>query len=385
MAGLVNAARLPAVADVVGDTDRARPWLDDAALRQRAADALPAVVTRESWKYTPLGPFLESLAGAEAGRGQVEISGTDQAGVTATAFDDLSADQQSRLRQHLEGAMAPDRHAVADLALLRARNGWLVEIAAEIERPLDIHYPDAGMVPVVVLLHAHASVTLVEHLQTRAFLAQVTHIDIADGARLQHHRAALEADVGHYSLLNVRLAKHASYRLTQSATGGRRRRLETHVTLDGGGAEAELSGAYLVEDGQHLDQQLVIEHRHGHTRSHQKFHGIGAGKGRSVFNGRIHIHRHAPASDAQLSNRNLALHPEAEMNTKPELEIYTDDVRCAHGATVGRLSDDALFYLTARGIPEPEARRLLAYGFVGECLDGPLAETAVTRFRDALS
>lgn len=385
MAGLVNTARLPAVADVVGDTDTARPWLDDAAFRRRAATALPAVVTRESWKYTPLGPFLETLAEADAGTTHVEITGTDQAGVRATAFDDLTESQQGRLRQMLEGAIVPDRHAVADLALLRARNGWLLEVTAEIRNPLELRYPPAGMVPVVVLVHEHASATLVEHLQTRDFLAQITHIDIGDGARLQHHRAALEADVGHYSLLNVRLAKDAGYRLTQSATGGRRRRLETHVTLDGGGAEAELAGAYLVENGQHLDQQLVVEHRHGHTRSHQKFHGIGAGKGRSVFNGRIHIHRHAPASDARLSNKNLALHPEAEMNTKPELEIYTDDVRCAHGATVGQLSDDALFYLTARGIPQPEARRLLAYGFVGECLDGPLAEAAVSRFREALS
>lgn len=385
MAGLVNAARLPAVADVVGTTDATRRWLDDAALRQRAADALPGVVTRETWKYTPLVPFLERFAESEPGAAAIELSGADQPGVTVTAFDALSAERQDQLRRAIEDAIAPERHALADLALLRARGGWLVEVAAETDAPLEIRYPEAGVVPVVVLVHANASATLVEHLCTRDFLAQVTHVDLAAGARVEHHRAALEPDVGHYALLNVRLERDAAYRLTQSATGGRRRRLETHVTLDGGGATAELSGAYLVEDGQHLDQQLVIEHRQGHTRSHQKFHGIGAGKGRSVFNGRIHIHRHAPASDAQLSNRNLALHPEAEMNTKPELEIYTDDVRCAHGATVGRLSDDALFYLTARGIPEPEARRLLAYGFVGECLDGPLADAAVQRFREALS
>lgn len=145
-----------------------------------------------------------------------------------------------------------------------------------------------------------------------------------------------------------------------------------------------MAGAYLVEQGQHLDQQFTVEHGAGHTRSRQQFHGIGAGKGRSVFNGRIHIHPGAPQADAVLSNKNLALHPEAEMNTKPELEIYTDDVKCAHGATVGQLSEESLYYLTTRGIPAEAARRLLSHGFVRECMHGPLAEAAAQRFMEVM-
>jgi Fe-S cluster assembly protein SufD len=279
----------------------------------------------------------------------------------------------------------PERHPLADLSLLRARSGWLIEVSGEAAAPVEIHYPSGGTIPVFVLLAANASLTLVEHLHTGAFLSQVTHAELSHGARLTHHRAALEKDVAHYSLLSVRLDQDAGYQLNQSYLGGKRRRAEVHVMLDGPGSHAEMTGAYLVEDGQHLDQQLVVEHRAGRTTSRQKFHGIGAGKGKSVFNGRIHIHRDAPGSDANLSNKNLALHADAEMNTKPELEIYTDDVRCAHGATVGQMATDSLFYLTTRGIPEPQARMLLAHGFVRECMAGPLAEAAAARFMEALS
>src|SRR5690606_19516122 len=191
-------------------------------------------------------------------------------------------------------------------------------------------------------------------------------------------------DLDHYATVGIRLDRDTRYRLRHSAVGGRRRRLEVHAILDGEGAELEMDGAYLVENRQHLDQQLVVEHRAGHTTSRQKFHGIAAGKGRSVFNGRIHIHPRAPQSDAALTNRNLALAPDAEMNTKPELEIYTDDVRCSHGATVGQIDDEALFYLTTRGIPEVDARRLLAHGFLRDCLSGRLAGATLARFLEAL-
>jgi Fe-S cluster assembly protein SufD len=160
--------------------------------------------------------------------------------------------------------------------------------------------------------------------------------------------------------------------------------METHVLLDGPGTEATLTGAYVTGHGHHLDQQVVVEHRTGRTVSRQKFHGIGCGKGRSVFNGRIHIHPHATGSDAHLVNRNLALHREAEMNTKPELEIYADDVRCAHGATVGQPAADAVFYLESRGVPAAVAQTMLAHAFLRECLTGVLGTEITPRFLEAL-
>ena len=114
----------------------------------------------------------------------------------------------------------------------------------------------------------------------------------------------------------------------------------------------------------------------GGNGSRVSFHGIGAEKGTAVFNGRIHIHPGAPRADAVLSNRNLSLHPDAIINTKPELEIYTDDVRCAHGATVGQISEDSLFYLRSRGLSPAQAKRMLCRAFINECIEGALAEPA---------
>jgi Fe-S cluster assembly protein SufD len=352
-------------ADAPLPTDSAseRTWLDATAVRERATAALGTELTRELWKYTPIKPFLEALgtlASAEAPR----LVGADQPGVTALPLASITGEQAAGIRRTIAGQLNHERHPIADLTLLAAQTGWLVEVRGRPAHPIEIHHTAAGAGVVFVIVADQAEATVVEHQQPGEFQTHVVHAHVAPGARLHHHRAALGSSLAHYSLLSVRLERDAGYQLFQTLLGGRRRRAEVHVVMADQGSDAMLSGAYLVEDGRHLDQQLTVEHRAGHSRSRQKFHGIGAGKGKSVFNGRIHIHPRAPQSDAALSNRNLALHPDAEMDTKPELEIYTDDVRCAHGATVGQLAADSVFYLTARGIPEPAARRLLAHGFL---------------------
>lgn len=379
----MKGATLPEIAEVVRDEPEGRRWLDDAAVRARAATHLTSELTRESWKYTPLASFLAAFGEADSAPA-ARIDGIDQPGVRAVPLDDMGAEDEAHVRRAIADDLDADRHLLADLGLLRARGGWLVVISGAPAAPVEIRYAGGGIAPVFVRLEPGAAATVMEHLDGDRFLTQMGHVQVGTNARLHHYRAAFQRDVGHYAMLRTRLERDAHYTLNQILVGGSRRRAELHVVMDGQGAEADLSGAYLVEAGQHLDQQLTVEHRAGHARSRQKFHGIGAGKGRSVFNGRIHIHPDTPDSDAQLANRNLALHPEAEMNTKPELEIYTDDVRCAHGATVGQLSVEALFFLTARGIPEPAARRLLAHGFVRECMSGPLADAAAERFAEAL-
>jgi FeS assembly protein SufD len=364
-------------------SDADRSWLDTAALHERASAALSTELTRELWKYTPIKSFVDALAGLEGHR-PPRLRGVDQAGVHVEPLAALSPAQCAWVRSAISDQLNHERHPLADLTLLAARAGWLIEVRGRPAEPIEIFHTDLGAGVVFVQLAEQAEATVVEHLQSGGFQAHLLHTQVGAGARLHHHRAALDSDLAHYSLLSVRLERDASYRLNQTMLGGRRRRAEVHVVLADQGSDTDLSGAYLVEDGRHLDQQLLVEHRAGHSISRQKFHGIGAGKGKSVFNGRIHIHPGAPQSDAALSNRNLALHPDAEMDTKPELEIYTDDVRCAHGATVGQLAADSVFYLTARGIPEAAARRLLSHGFVRECLAGPLADAGTTRLLEAL-
>ena len=360
-----------------------RAWLDTEALRSRFGTHLESGTTRELWKYTPVNGFVGGMPDRGAAA-TMEIVGTDQPGVRAVPFVEMVAADADQVRSLLSNRLEAANHLLADLCLLRASGGWLIDIEARLDQPIQIRYLSEGNAPVVVLLRQGASAELIERTAMHGSLAQLLLAEVQEGATLSHHRLALEGDAQHWALQQIRLAANASYQLHQSLLGGQRRRSETHVILDGRGAEASLTGAYLVESGQHLDQQLTVEHRAGDTRSRQTFHGIGCGKGRSIFNGRIHIHPHAARSDAALSNRNLALHPEAEMNSKPELEIYTDDVRCAHGATVGQLSKDSLFYLLSRGISAAEARRLLSHGFLRECLDGPLAETAAERFMTAM-
>ena len=148
--------------------------------------------------------------------------------------------------------------------------------------------------------------------------------------------------------------------------------------LDGEGADAELLSAGNVERGQHLDQQVTLEHRRPKGSSRQKIHNIAADGGKCTFNGRIHIHPMAAGSNATLSNKNIGLGDHATINTKPELEIYNDDVSCAHGATIGRLSKDELFYLTSRGVSQDAAATLLRRAFLRQCIHGPLAEAALT-------
>jgi len=217
---------------------------------------------------------------------------------------------------------------------------------------------------------------ILEENRARQFSNHSIYIQLGEGAELIHASTALIVSTSHWSLTQVVQSANSQYRRQQYQCGGAKRRTETQVLLSGRGAETLMRGAYLVDEGSHLDQQLVVEHRAPGTRSRQKFHGIGNGHGTAIFNGRIHIHPGAPGSDAELSNKNLALHPGAIINTKPELEIYTDDVKCAHGATIGQISEDSLFYLQSRGLSAAQSKHILCRAFIKECIEGDLAEVA---------
>ena len=150
-----------------------------------------------------------------------------------------------------------------------------------------------------------------------------------------------------------------------SQSSATRRRPE----CDNAGAECWVDGLYLVGDGQHADTHSLIDHRKPRCTSHQNYKGILDGKSRAVFNGRVYVHRDAQRTDAVQSNKNLLLSPEARVDTKPQLEIYADDVKCAHGATVGQLEEEELFYLLSRGLHTELARNLLTYGFAEEIVE----------------
>ena len=204
-------------------------------------------------------------------------------------------------------------------------------------------------------------------------------------AVLRYHALHTEADMRSWIKVQIVAETGAEVSMNAYATGSGFRRLDLSVDLQGAHSRFEFSGAAASSGADHLDLQAHIRHHAPNTTSTTRWHTIGTGKATLNFRGRIYIAEHCNGVDASLNNRNLALEQGVTVNTKPELEIYSDDVRCAHGATVGQLDEAALFYLRSRGVPEAHARTLLAHGFLNECISGPHAERAERALTEALA
>jgi Fe-S cluster assembly protein SufD len=184
------------------------------------------------------------------------------------------------------------------------------------------------------------------------------------------------------STLRIEQARSASVTSHSLLLGGALVRNNVHPVLAGEGGECIINGLFIGDGRQHLDNFMLVEHASPHCSSRQFYNGILDGRSHGVFHGRIIVHKDAQKTDAKQTNRNLLLSDDAQIDTKPQLEIYADDVKCTHGATIGQIDNDALFYLRARGISEIDARRLLMQAFAGECLERMKAG-AVRDYADA--
>ena len=197
----------------------------------------------------------------------------------------------------------------------------------------------------------------------------VTQATLEQGSRLTLYRLQEHAtEHFHTELMQVRLARDANVKLGYVDLGGRLVRNDLRVELAEPGGACDVSGVFIAAQGQHVDNHTRIDHIAPHTTSDEAFRGIVGERGRGVFNGKVVVHRGAQGTDARQSSDNLLLSERSEVDTKPELEIYTDDVKCAHGATVGELDAGQLFYLRSRGIDEETARGLLVFAFANELL-----------------
>jgi Fe-S cluster assembly protein SufD len=202
------------------------------------------------------------------------------------------------------------------------------------------------------------------------FANAVTEITLAAGATLGHYVAHDETPLSlAVESVAIRVGRDASYRGFGLTAGGGLVRRDIEVALEQPGGSARIDGAYLVDGDRHADTTILVDHRAPHCQSRQTQKGVVGGHGRAVFQGKILVRPDAQKTDGAQLSQTLLLSPEAEIDVKPELEIHADDVKCSHGATVGRLDADALFFLRARGIPEPAARALLIEGFIGGALD----------------
>jgi len=225
----------------------------------------------------------------------------------------------------------------------------------------------------IISLGDNAEVALVEtHLGGAAggFANAVAEVALGQGANFGHYVAHQESARSiAVDTVFVEAGRDSSYRGFALTAGGALVRREVEAALTAPGARAQIDGAYLVDGDRHADTTILIDHRAPHCASRQTQKGVIDGDGRAVYQGKILVRPDAQKTDGYQLSQTLLLSPEAEIDVKPELEIHADDVKCSHGATVGRLDADALFFLRARGIPERDARALLIQGFIGGALD----------------
>lgn len=222
-----------------------------------------------------------------------------------------------------------------------------------------------------VLLEQNARATLVEeHAGRGCYLSSsVVEVILHAGASLIHERVQRESlEAFHFSTLGARLHRDAQYRVRTVSLGARLSRQNPHVFMAEEGAHLELDGLALLSGDQLSDTHSRIDHAVAHCQSRQIHKSIVDGQSRSVFNGKIYVHPGAQQTDARQQTRSLLLSEQARVDAKPELEIYADDVKCAHGAAIGQLDPEEVFYLQSRGLDEQAARNVLVYGFASEIL-----------------
>src|SRR5215471_2594878 len=227
---------------------------------------------------------------------------------------------------------------------------------------------------VLVQAEANSTATIIESYASLGEGAYLTNaiIDFAveDSAQLQHYKVQRESGAGfHIAATNAVLGSKAKYETTSINLGAAISRHNIDVVMNHEGAECAVDGLYMIEGSQHTDTHSVIDHRRPQCTSRQLYKGILDGKSRAVFNGKVFVRHGAQQTDAQQTNKNLLLSKEAQVDTKPQLEIFADDVKCTHGAAVGQLEEDELFYLESRGINPALARNILTYGFAEEVIE----------------
>jgi len=287
------------------------------------------------------------------------------------------------LTQHLARYARYDDNAFAALNTSMIEDGAVITIAAK-ERsadPILLLFVSTGRVKdaitnlrVLVVAHERSEAKIIEKYVTLGdqphFTNVVTELVLEDSARIEHCKIQDESLNAFHVATIQGYQKRSSHLLTHSISlGGAIARNNVIPVLDAEGCECIMNGLYLTRDTQLVDHHTTIHHVKPNCNSHEFYHGILDGKSQGVFNGKIFVRPDAQKTDAKQTNRNLLLSDEATINTKPQLEIFADDVKCTHGATVGQLEDEHIFYLRARGIGKEMARRMLVHAFASDIVN----------------
>jgi Fe-S cluster assembly protein SufD len=367
----------------------------------------------EDWRYTRLGPILEvAFEPAVAGVGRrlsssaidalaADLGGTRLVfvnghfapelssltklpeGATVTNLASVLAEEAERLEPLFSHPFGQHHHAFTALNAALTEDGAFVHLPADttVNEPIHLVFvSDTGGAPLVssprsvVLAGPGSRMAIVEtHTGVPGDVYctnAVTEVVLEEGARVQHSKVQDEPDTAfHLALLDVHQGRDSRFSSHSVALGSSIARHEVRVGLEAEGAEVSLDGLYMPRGDQHHDNPILIDHAAPRCTSRQLYKGVVAGRGQGVFNGRVIVRPGALGTDASQTNKNLLLSDYAEVDTRPRLEILADDVKCTHGAAVGRLDEDAVFYLRSRGIPHQAARGLLIYAFVHEMVE----------------
>jgi Fe-S cluster assembly protein SufD len=228
----------------------------------------------------------------------------------------------------------------------------------------------------LVIVEENSQATIVEDYaslpgsQAPALSNTVTELVVGESAVVSHFMIVRESEQTYnFSTLRIQQARSSNVASHSLLLSGALVRNNVHPVLAGEGAECLINGLFMANGRQHMDNYMLVEHASPHCSSRQFYNGILNGQAHGVFHGRIIVHKDAQKTDAKQTNRNLLLCDDAQIDTKPQLEIYADDVKCTHGATIGQVDDNALFYLRSRGVDEVAAKHLLLQAFANECLD----------------
>jgi Fe-S cluster assembly protein SufD len=349
--------------------EREPAWLE--GLRGEARDAFLAhglPTTRdEDWRYTPLAK-LEKL----------DLSGPTPGSVAgATSLREVLERDPERVRRVLGRCGDPKRRPFEALNAALFTDGAFIELApgVQVEKPIQLQV-GPGHVRNLISAGPGSRAVIVEDCRGTGLTNSVTELALEPGAQVDHVLVQdLPGDaVGFFALL-ARQERDSRLHLHSIALGASLARVEIEVRLEGEGAELDLDGLYLGRGNQHQDHHTTIDHASPRTTSRELFKGILADKAHGVFHGRVHVRPDAQKIDASQTNRALLLSDGAVLDSKPQLEIYADDVKCSHGASIGQLDPDQIFYLRARGLGLERARALLTFAFASQVLARlPLAD-----------
>jgi Fe-S cluster assembly protein SufD len=354
----------------------------------------------EEWRYTNIAP----IAKAEFGVGQPANPDSFPSAYPESAASRIVVLDGRIDREHstypalsFAGALADERFAGLvkknlNEAVDLAKNGFTALNTAFIEEGVFIHIPkdtrgetpihlnfvaacsNASFPRVFVYAEPGSETTLIETYESAgegvSFTNAVVEIFLEENARLTHYRVQKQtAESFHIGTTGVVLRKDSFYDTTNINLGAALSRHDIGVKFTAEGGECFVDGLYMLNGSQHADTHSVIDHTVPNCTSHQTYKGVLSDRSHAVFNGKVFVRENAHGTDAQQSNKNLLLSNDARVDTKPQLEIFNDDVKCSHGATVGQLEEEELFYLLTRGLDPDLARNLLTYGFAEEVIN----------------